>query len=382
MTADPGLDVIVPVHNQRPLVEACLASVLATRNAIPFELLVVDDASTDRELKAWLAQLAEAGRLTLLTNVVNLGFTKSVNLGMQLHPNRDVLLLNSDTVVYADWLDRLRRAAYSQPRVASVNPLTNASHIGSYPYRSANGSVRFEISDQRLDALAAEVNRERRVVVHSTVGFCMYIRRAALDDLGYFDAEHFSAGYGEESDFCYRARKVGWRHLVTGDVFVRHWEGQSFGERKARLVAEMIDVFRRLHPDLAANDRNFAQRDPIRPLREALDLSRLKLLLAGVTELPCFASYDQRAAAAATPALLFDAAAGAIQFVVAGVDSLPNLPRHVLPAEVVAFNTMLAQLGIAALRFSEDAAASSFAARLRGRPMDVGLAATIVVATA
>jgi GT2 family glycosyltransferase len=231
MTADPGVDVIVPVHNQRPLVEACLSSVLGTRNEIPFELVVVDDASTDCELEARLAQLAEAGRLTLLTNLANLGFTRSVNRGMQLHTNRDVLLLNSDTVVYGDWLDRLRRAAYSQPRIASVNPLTNASHIGSYPYRGANGSVRFEISDQHLDALAAEVNRERRVVVHTTVGFCMYIRRATLDDVGYFDAEHFSAGYGEESDFCYRARKVGWRHLVTGDMFVRHWEGQSFGEQ-------------------------------------------------------------------------------------------------------------------------------------------------------
>jgi glycosyltransferase involved in cell wall biosynthesis len=109
MTADPGVDVIVPVHNQRPLVEACLASVLETRNETPFELVVVDDASTDPELKARLAQLAEAGRLTLLTNVANLGFTRSVNRGMQLHPNRDVLLLNSDTVVYGDWLDRLRR---------------------------------------------------------------------------------------------------------------------------------------------------------------------------------------------------------------------------------------------------------------------------------
>jgi hypothetical protein len=142
----------------------------------------------------------------------------------------------------------------------------------------------------------------------------------------------------------------------------------------------MLEIFSRLHPDLAANDRNFAQRDPIRPLREALDLSRLKLLLKGVTELPCFASYDQCAAVAAAPALLFDATAGAIQFVVAEVDNLPNLPRHVLPAEVVAFNTMLARLGIAALRFNEDAAASSFAAILRGRPMDVGLAARIVVA--
>ena len=68
--------------------------------------------------------------------------------------------------------------------------------------------------------------------MHVTVGFCMYIRPAVLDAVGYFDDHLFPVGYGEESDFCYRARKLGWRHIVTGDVFVRHWEGQSFGERK------------------------------------------------------------------------------------------------------------------------------------------------------
>src|SRR5271166_1644818 len=98
MPASPAIDVIVPVYNQRELVESCLTSVLSAQNTTAFEIIVIDDASTDLELKAHMALLAETGRVTLLTNPENLGFTRSVNRGMKLHPERDVVLLNSDTL--------------------------------------------------------------------------------------------------------------------------------------------------------------------------------------------------------------------------------------------------------------------------------------------
>jgi hypothetical protein len=276
-------------------------------------------------------------------------------------------------------LDRLRNAAYPDPRVGTVNPLTNASHIGCYPFRESNGHVAFEVSDEQLDTLAAAANSGRRVSVHTTVGFCLYIRRALLDAIGYFDAVHFPLGYGEESDFCYRARKLGWRHLIAGDVFVRHWEGQSFGERKTRLVNDMISVFTKLHPDLAANDRNFATRDPVRPLREALDLARLRLLLAGATVLRCVSENGRSKSSIAGPALRFDATAGTARISVTGNHTMPNLPTYALPAEIAALNTTLSRLGIATLNFTESRPAKSFAALLRGRPMDLGLQAEIAV---
>jgi GT2 family glycosyltransferase len=241
------VDIVVPVHQQRRLTKACLASILAADVGTSFELVVVDDASTDPALRVSLEEAASAGRLTLLNNEANFGFTRSVNRGMRLHSDRDVVLLNSDTVVFDGWLDCLRRAAHARPRVASVNPLTNASHIGCYPFRVPDGEVRFEMPDAELNAMAAEANAGRTAEVHTTVGFCMYIRRASLDEVGLFDAENFPVGYGEESDFCYRARRLGWRHLIAGDSFVRHWEGQTFGPRKAQLMETMIGVFARLH---------------------------------------------------------------------------------------------------------------------------------------
>ena len=123
------------------------------------------------------------------------------------------------------------------------------------------------------------------------------------------------------SDFCYRARKLGWRHIVAGDVFVRHLEGQSFGERKSRLVLQMMDVFIRLHPEIQTNDAEFRRRDPIRPLREALDLARLKLLLAGATALPCIIRNGAEEVRARGSVLVVDVRAGEGQIVVPGIEN-------------------------------------------------------------
>jgi hypothetical protein len=297
---------------------------------------------------------------------------------MRLHPDRDVLLLNNDTLVFGDWIDRLHGVAYSASRIASVNPLTNSSHIGSYPFHGVLYNSAFEISDEMLDSLASEVNTGRVSVVHTTVGFCMYIRRVALDDVGLFDEHYFPYAYGEECDFCYRALKIGWRHLVAGNVFVRHFEGQSFGERKARLVSEAVETFRKLHPQCEALDRKFAQNDPNRPLRINLHFARLKLLLGGVSELLCCTDEELDSGLSTGPVLLFSRLNRTVR-IVSALDTFPHLPIYALPGDVAAFNTMLKRLGITRLGFRESSVMDSVAAMMRGRPMDLGLAAKLTL---
>ena len=378
-SSDPTVDVIIPVYNQRKLTLDCLASVLAARNQTPFEVIVIDDASTDTELQEALARQAQDKGITLLRNVENLGFTRSVNRGMRLHPDRDVILLNNDTLVFGDWIDRQRATAYSAPRVATVNPMTNSSHISSYPYHGIPYNSAFEVTDEVLDGIAAEVNADRVVVVHTTVGFCMYIRRVALVDVGLFDEVHFPYAYGEESDFCYRARKVGWKNLVAGNVFVRHFEGQSFGERRERLVQDALKVFRRLHPEYDDLDKAFARTDPNRPLRTNLHLGRVKLMLGGAAELAVCPS-NEPGRPSTGPVLLFSMPDRTVQIANIALDTLPLLPIYALPRDIAAFNAMLKRLGVTRLSFSTNSVMASFAEVLRGRPMELGLTAEMAVA--
>ena len=89
----------------------------------------------------YLRELAAQRRITLLANEANAGFVQSVNRGMALHGDRDVVLLNSDTEVANDWLGRLHAAAHSAPGVATVTPFSNNATICSYPFEGWKGGV-------------------------------------------------------------------------------------------------------------------------------------------------------------------------------------------------------------------------------------------------
>ncbi len=94
------VDVVMPVYGNRRLTLRAIDSVLASQQVTPFELLVIDDDSPEPGLRGDLKLLAEAGQLTLLINEQNCGFVRTANRGMAAHPDRDVVLLNSDTEVY------------------------------------------------------------------------------------------------------------------------------------------------------------------------------------------------------------------------------------------------------------------------------------------
>ncbi|HTD38715.1 MAG TPA: glycosyltransferase, partial [Candidatus Limnocylindrales bacterium] len=271
----PPVDVVVPVHGAFATTMHCLFSVFGSRCQTPFEIVVVDDASPDPALAAALDELAARGRITLLRNEENLGFVRSANRGIELHPDRDVVLLNSDTEVFADWLDRMRAAAAGE-RVATVTPFSNNAEICSYPRFVTDNDRPLELGDAELDALFAAVNRGATAELPTAVGFCMLVARACLEEIGGFDETRFGAGYGEENDLCLRARSAGWRNVLAGDVFVRHHGGVSFGESKGARVAAASETLAQLHPGYAADVARFIELDPLQPLRRRIDVARVR----------------------------------------------------------------------------------------------------------
>lgn len=208
-------------------------------------------------------------------NSANLGFVATVNRGMALHPDRDVVLLNSDTEVSGNWLDRLRHAALSGPDIATVTPLSNNATICSYPFNGWADGLPGGLGLERLDHLAAQANAGVVVDVPTGVGFCMYIRRAALDGIGLFDEARFGRGYGEENDFCRRANASGFRNVLCADVFVFHEGGVSFAAERATLQESASQTLLALHPDYAERIRAFEKLDPVAACRLRLDLARI-----------------------------------------------------------------------------------------------------------
>lgn len=272
---DPVVEIVVPIYGNLALVQRCLASVQSCTAPGAHHLTLINDASPDPEVRAWLHDFAVRNpAATVIENGRNLGFVETVNLGMRLAGRRDVVLLNSDTEVANDWLERLRAAALARDRVGTVTPFSNNATICSYPVFCVDNLLPEGESTASMDNIFSAVNHGQAVEIPTAVGFCMYIRRACLDQVGDFDAASFGQGYGEENDFCLRASAAGWRHLHALDVFVYHEGGASFKEHRFALQARALETIRRLHPGYEDLVRAYVQRDPARPFREAIDAAR------------------------------------------------------------------------------------------------------------
>jgi GT2 family glycosyltransferase len=271
------IDVIIPVYKGLAQTRRCIESVLASRQATPCEIVAVDDASPEADITSYLDALAAGKRITLVRNERNLGFVQSVNRGMSLHADRDVVLLNSDTEVANDWLDRLCKSAYAYPDVGTVTPFSNNATICSYPFEGWTRGTPGALGIAELDRLFASTNAGRTVDLPTGVGFCMLIRRACLEQIGPFDAERFGRGYGEENDFCLRAAGAGWRSVLAGDVFVYHEGGVSFSGERLELTTNAGKTLMDLYPDYMRKVREYVRNDPAGPLRAAVDNARIAL---------------------------------------------------------------------------------------------------------
>lgn len=270
----PMIDIIIPVYRGLDETRACIESVLANELSVSAEIIVIEDASPDPELVAWLKTLDE--RVTLLHNDTNLGFVKTVNRGMALHPERDVVLLNADTEVASDWLGRLQRVAYSEARIGSVTPFSNSATICSYPVFCQENDLPPGLDVAAMDDLFRQVNAGQTAQIPTAIGFCMYIRRDCLDDCGLFNAELFGRGYGEENEFCMRSARRNWQHLLTGEVFVYHKGGVSFAETQSENQKAGHKALTRLYPNYDLVVREHIAADPAAHMRFAADLWRAR----------------------------------------------------------------------------------------------------------
>lgn len=272
------VDIVIPVYRGLTAVRQCIASVLEAVNQTPVEIIIVNDASPEPAVSAWLADLDDP-RITLLVNHENQGFVGSVNRAAAEHPDRHFIILNADTEVAGNWVDRMVACAAANPKAATITPFSNNGSIASYPLIDADNPLPADWSIARLDQLCAEVNAGQSAVVPVGVGFCMYVARPAWAACGGFDTA-FGRGYGEEVDFCMAATAKGWHHRVATDVFVFHEGSVSFGRDEAPVLqASAQKIIDDRYPDFPDLVAAFYEADP-------LSDARVRLLAAQISQDP------------------------------------------------------------------------------------------------
>ncbi len=215
--------ILIPVFNGLAMLLRCLDSVLQFVDASHL-IVLADDCSTDAEVAVTLNSLAiQHKQIRYLRREQNLGYLDNVNAAL-LALSGDVVVLNSDTEVGPEFIERLQRAAYYREKIAAACPVSDNATL--LTLTSCEWLAQF--STLQIQNAVASVARATIPSLPTAVGFCMYLRRDAIAELGVFD-RFFSPGYGEEDDFSQRARAAGWELVAAPDVFVRHVGGASFG---------------------------------------------------------------------------------------------------------------------------------------------------------
>lgn len=150
------IDVIIPAYKGLDETQKCINSVLKSTNTTPHRLIILNDASPEPALTTWLQAISKHPLIKLVENTENLGFAATANKGMQMSNQNDVLLLNSDTEVAHDWIDRLQSLAHQDAAIGTVTPFSNNATICSYPRFCEDNELPQGLSFQNLDKLFAE----------------------------------------------------------------------------------------------------------------------------------------------------------------------------------------------------------------------------------
>jgi GT2 family glycosyltransferase len=227
--------IIIPTYNRLDLLQNCISSIRKHTDT-PFEIIVVDNASTDGTAD-WLRR----EKLTFISLPRNEGFPIACNKGLQLSSGDTIVLLNNDTLVTPCWLNNMTEALYSSPDVGIVGPITN--------YASGSQQVHYPFEDiAEFQRIAAEVNVSDRTKwkrVERIVGICFVFPRSLMEKIGLLD-ERFSPGHYEDDDFCLRTRLHGYSLLVCHDTLIYHEGSASFkseGSQQQQLVERNYQLF-------------------------------------------------------------------------------------------------------------------------------------------
>ena len=247
------VDVVVCVHNALEHVQQCLSSVVA-RTTVDYRLIIVNDGS-DATTTEWLREFTanQAGVEIIETNGP-LGYTHAANQGLRASSATNVVLLNSDTVVPRLWLEEMLECMASDDSLGIVGPLSNAASWQSVPERvgpDGRWAVNNLPTGYNVDEFAELVwlmSRRQFPRADFINGFCFMINRQVIDRIGYLDEENFPRGYGEENDYCLRAKDAGFELAIADHCFVYHAKSKSFGDAaRTRLANAGGEALQRKH---------------------------------------------------------------------------------------------------------------------------------------
>lgn len=211
---------VILSYNTLDLTRACISSIRTTCLDGTYELVVVDNCSTDGSVE-WLEAQSD---VHLIKNSENLGFPGGCNVGIKAaNPKNDIMFLNSDTIVMANSMYTLRMGLYSETEIGLSGSCSN----NGGRYQSL--SFTFDEFDDYINYSKHNNIPLRGQLEYMTFlsGFAMLAKRSALEEVGYFDEDFFPGNF-EDNDLSIRFAYKGYKSVCCWNSFIYHFGGMSF----------------------------------------------------------------------------------------------------------------------------------------------------------
>lgn len=216
MEENSKCDIIIPVWNMRKLTEQCVNSIIR-HTKFPYRLIIVDNAS-ENETRQYLEDLKRRKdiNVALIKNEENLGFAKAVNQGIRASDREYVCILGNDTIVMDNWLTEMIEVAEKDKKIGVVNPLSN--HGSKKPIGKSWEDIARQIYEK---------NKGDYIETASATGFCLLIKREVIEKVGLL-SEIYGLGYFEDTEYCIRVIRSGYKIAIAQGAYVVHLEHASF----------------------------------------------------------------------------------------------------------------------------------------------------------
>lgn len=245
------LSIIIVNYCTYDLTKQTIESVINKKHPFSYEIYVVDNASTDgslQNLKRDFYKESEEGLIKFIANEENRGFAHANNLAISQISSKYILLLNSDTIVVDDCLEKCIEYMESDDTVGAVGCKVVLPD-GTLDKACRRSFPDFNVSFYRMTGLSYIFPKSKRFgrynltyldenetyEVDCLVGAFMMVRSAAIHHVGLLDETFFM--YGEDIDWCYRIKEVGWKIVYYSDAEIIHYKGAS-SKQKNILIYE------------------------------------------------------------------------------------------------------------------------------------------------
>lgn len=257
-----GVDIIIPVYNAYGDLQICLQSIYQHTEFVENRLILINDKSSDERILTYL-DAQKRDNVIVIHNERNRGFSYNINIGMAQSQDRDVILLNSDTIVTKGWVEKMVNCAYSDSFIGTVTPLSNNATLCSVPNFCEENELPEGFSVDRMAAIVEGCSLKRYPRITVANGFCMFIKREVIQLIGNFDEVTFGYGYGEENDFCNRAEQMGYIHVMCDDTYIYHSGTKSFASKeKEAYIKEHDRILNDRYPQQMHNNAVYCRDNP------------------------------------------------------------------------------------------------------------------------